>query len=70
MGQAVYLSLSELASVEEFLENIKKLFCQLYSEGLKKRDFFTRSFDFDSYFDIKVQEFNALNVYFCENGVL
>ncbi|EMR09695.1 hypothetical protein PNEG_01882 [Pneumocystis murina B123] len=57
----VYLSLSELVYVEEFLENIKKLFCQLYNEDLKKKDFFSKNFSFDSYFDVKIDEFNALN---------
>ncbi|KTW28154.1 hypothetical protein T552_02013 [Pneumocystis carinii B80] len=58
---AVYISLSELYYVEEFLENIKKLFCQIYNEHLKKKDFCSRNYKFDSYFDTKIEEFNALN---------
>ncbi|KAG4300645.1 hypothetical protein PCK1_003074 [Pneumocystis canis] len=57
----VYSNFSQLDYVDELLENVKQLFCQLYSEKLEKKNFASKNFDFDSYFDLRIKKFDALN---------
>ncbi|KAG5513420.1 hypothetical protein PMAC_001484 [Pneumocystis sp. 'macacae'] len=61
-GLIVYSEFAQIVSVEEFLENIKKLFCELYSEKLQEKCFSEEDFNFDSYFDIRIKEFESLNI--------
>ncbi|KTW29472.1 Signal recognition particle receptor subunit alpha [Pneumocystis jirovecii RU7] len=58
----VYSEFAQIIYIDEFLESTKKFFCELYYEKLQEKCFLEKNFSFDSHFDVRIKEFEFLNV--------